>query len=69
MEKKITESLEEILSKEAQKFIDDPIVKEYEKASKEFDALVDKGLAIKRGYNLLTIENTHLYRISFNSKS
>ena len=35
-------------------------VKQFEKASKNFDRLIEKGLAKKKGYNLMTIEKAHL---------
>lgn len=40
---------------------------EYEKANKEFKKMVKNGLILKKGYNLKTVEDSHLATISFNS--
>ncbi|MBN2881741.1 hypothetical protein JXM83_06855 [Candidatus Woesearchaeota archaeon] len=63
----LEQSLLETLENEAKKLSDDPKVKEFAKADKDFTELVNKGLASRRGYNLMSVDNIHLRRFSFNS--
>jgi len=41
--------------------------KEIETAFKEFEVLVEKGLTKRRGYNLMSITDVHLHRLTFNT--
>ncbi len=43
-------------------------IEAFEEASREFENLVKKGLVEKRGYNLMTITETHLHTTAFNVK-
>lgn len=40
--------------------VDTKQIQQYENAIKEFNSLVGNGLAIKRGYNIRTIEQSYL---------
>ena len=66
MESLILEQLKNAIEIASIKFGADKGLKDFEKASKEFDELIEKGIARKRGYNLLTITENHLHRINFN---
>jgi hypothetical protein len=57
----------ETVEKASGKFVDDPIYKEFDKANKDFNLLVEKGITSRRGYNLISIEESKLRRFSFNS--
>ena len=67
--KKVTKSLSEFdqslkdLGIRQKHIFTGDIVKE---ASERFDLLVKKGIAKKRGNNLLSISDAHLYRVSIN---
>ena len=51
------------------KFAKDDKVNEFEKASDRFDELVEKGVARKRGYNLLSPTDEHIkIKVRFNAK-
>jgi hypothetical protein len=63
----LEQSLIKTLKKEANKFSDDPKMKEFVKADKDFTELVDKGLASRRGYNLMSIDTINQRNIAFNS--
>ena len=65
LEKKVKETLESA----SKDFKNDPILKEYIKASKEFNKLVEKGVAVNRGHNLRSPGEMHLAPGSFNTKS
>lgn len=55
---KIEKELNNFLSKEGKDIcIDSVSLKEFEKSAKEFQMLIDNGMAKSRGYNLLTIES------------
>lgn len=68
MENPITDKLKETLKEQSEKLKDDKKVKEFEEASEEFDKLVESGIISKRGYTLLSIDEAHLRRSSFNTK-
>lgn len=69
MELEIVKSLENTLKKEGKRFENDKILLEFEQASIEFEKLVEKGIAKKRGYNLMTIEGKHLQQYFINTSS
>lgn len=69
MELEIVKSLENTLKKEGKRFENDKILLEFEQASIEFEKLVERGIAKKRGYNLMTIEGKHLQQYSINTSS
>lgn len=55
---KIEKELKNLLSKEGKDICADSVsLKEFEKSAKEFQTLIDNGMAKSRGYNLLTIES------------
>lgn len=63
IEKKLTEAL-----KSAEKgFKEDPKLKEFEKASNDFNKLVKEGLAVRRGHNLRSPGEMHLSPHRFNA--
>ena len=59
----------ETLNSTSKNFKNDPIIRDYIQASQNFNKLVDKGLAIKRGHNLKTSGDMHLSPPSFNTKN
>jgi hypothetical protein len=67
MELEIVKNLETILEKESNKFKDDSTLTAFEKASIEFNKLVQNGVVKRRGYNLMTIEMKHLHQFSINT--
>jgi len=52
---------------EVDKYKNNSVLKDFEEASKLFDKLVEKGLAKKRGNNLLSKDDFHLKKTSFNT--
>ena len=42
-------------------------LEEFEKSSKEFEEMVSKGIAKRRGYTLLTIEGASFPSLAFNT--
>jgi hypothetical protein len=54
----IENQLTDVLVTQSLKFKDNVTVKSFEKALKNFDTMVEKGLVAKRGYNLLSIEES-----------
>lgn len=62
-----TNELQKALQIAEEKFEGDNTVKQFEKASKEFEKLVELGIAKKRGYNLMTIDKAHLQSVGFNT--
>lgn len=44
-------------------------LQEYEKSSKEFEEMVSKGIAKRRGYTLLTVEGASYPSLAFNTAS
>lgn len=65
IERKFKETLESL----GEGFKNDPVLEEYIQASKSFNKLVEKGVAIKRGHNLRSPGEMHLTPESFNIKS
>lgn len=65
LEKKFKETLESA----SEGFKNDPILKEYIEASKNFNKLVEKGMVVKRGHNLRSPGEMHLNPESFNTKN
>ncbi len=66
METNISQQLEDIIELSSNNFLDDEITHEFELASIKFNELVENGFAHKRGYNLLSITDTHLHNIRVN---
>lgn len=64
LEKRFKESLKSA----GEGFKNDPVLKEYIEASKNFNKLVEKGFAVKRGHNLRSPGEMHLTPESFNIK-
>jgi hypothetical protein len=64
---KLTEDLGQALDSYRKATKDTARLKEFEKALAKYNKMVQKGLAKKRGYNLATIEDCHLFNVSFNS--
>jgi hypothetical protein len=62
------EDLTKTLKEQSAKHSKDHKLKEFEKASEEFSKLVKQGIAKRRGYTLLTIDQAHLHRVNFNVK-
>lgn len=63
----IDKQIEESIHKLDEKFGESQQVKRFENSVKEFDLLVENGIASKRGNHLLSISDAHLRkRISFN---
>jgi len=54
------------IKSEAERLQNDPKVKEFEKAISDFKTLVEAGIAKERGYNLMTLDATHLQGEHFN---
>ena len=65
LEKRFKETLESA----SKGFKNDPVLEEYIQASKNFNKLVEKGVAVKRGHNLRSPGEMHLAPESFNTKS
>jgi len=68
METSMVEQVEQILH-DANLTPQDNSVKEFEEAIEEFDLMIAQKLTSRRGNNLLSIDQSHLHRICFNSKS
>lgn len=66
---KLEQKLIQTLDNEANKFKNDPVVREFDKADKEFSKLVKEGLAKRRGNNLMPADQVHTKRHSFNTSS
>jgi len=64
---KLEQELIVTLENEAKKLMNDPVFIEFDKANKEFNDLVDKGLAKKRGNNQMPVDQIHLRRNFFNT--
>lgn len=65
----IEKKIKETLKSAGEGFKNDPVLKEYIQASKDFNILVEKGVAVKRGHNLRSPGDLHLIPQSFNTKS
>lgn len=67
MESNIEALMHESLNLAKSKFKNDPVIQEFEKAILEFQDLVQKGLAKKRGHNLLSISDNFHPQVRFNN--
>lgn len=56
MKMKQTEMLKKTIKDNHKKFTDSKTCKEYEKAIRDFEMLVEEGLTTHRGYNLKSID-------------
>lgn len=63
LENKVTEAVQS-----AGKSMNDPKIKDFEKAYGDFKNLVKKGFAKERGYNLFSLNSGLLERVQFNAK-
>ncbi len=64
----IEQQVRELIRKESGKHEPDSELKAFMKADSMFKEMVNKGMAKRRGNNLLSIEDGHLKRYTFNSK-
>ena len=64
----IEQQVRDLIKKESQKHESDREVRAFMEADHKFQEMVNKGLAKRRGNNLLSIEDSHLKRYAFNSK-
>ena len=64
----IEKQVEKTIQEQASKFSKSKTIKDYEKAAERFEEMVKKGLTKKRGFTLMTIDNSHLHRMRINSK-
>jgi hypothetical protein len=62
----LVEKIQSVIEQEAEKFENSESLSGFEKASSDFDDLVKKGIAKKRGNNLMSIEGKHLQSYSLN---
>lgn len=65
----IDKRLIKIVDSESKKFKNDLKANDYVKADKEFEELVKKGVAKKRGYNLMSVEDFPSKSYSINSRN
>ena len=63
LEKKLVETVKN----ETKKFENDSQIDKFMQAEKEFDEMVKKGLAKRRGNNLLPADEVHLKKFSINA--
>ena len=64
----IEQQVWDLVKKESQKRENDQKLRAFMEADRMFQDMVNKGLAKRRGNNLLSIEDAHLRRYAFNSK-
>jgi len=64
----IEKKLREVLEKTSEEQQADNKLSDFEKALKEFNELVDKGIIKERGYTLMTGSEIYNQNISFNIK-
>lgn len=64
----IEQQVRNLIKKDLHKHESDQEVKAFIEADRKFQEMVKKGLAKRRGNNLLSIEDGHLKRYTFNSK-
>ena len=62
----ISDDVQRLIMDHENTMLDANVCKMYEEASKSFQELVDKGIAYKRGYQLLPIESTICNSVDFN---
>ncbi len=55
------------LKLESKRFKNDPNIAKFDKASKEFSDLIDKGIAQPRGNQQMPVDRFHLKTYSFNT--
>lgn len=67
MNNTIEKDLKKTLNKAKKAFEKDELLSKYEEAAKKFDELVEKGIVKRRGNNLISITERHLYTSVFNS--
>lgn len=67
--KTIEQKVKDIVKDGIESKRDNQNVKNFEKANNEFKTLVEKGITEHRGNNLLSVEDTHLNRNTFNVAS
>ena len=66
MAKTLTEDLEMIIDNYPKEAPSLDILRGYERALARYKKLLEKGFVKSRGYNLATIEDTHLLNVNFN---
>lgn len=64
----IEQQVRNLIKKDLHKHESAQEVKAFMEADRKFQEMVNKGLAKRRGNNLLSIEDSHLKRYAFNSK-
>ena len=62
----ICDDVQRIVTQNGEIRLDEKICEMYEEADKSFQELVEQGIAFKRGYQLLPIENTISKSANFN---
>ena len=62
----ICDDVQRIIAQQEETLFDTKICAMYEEASKSFQDLVDRGIAFKRGYQLLPIESAISNNVDFN---
>lgn len=65
--KSTEEKLKAVLDRIDSIKLDETVISDYEQMSKEFENLVERGVAKPRGYNLLTIEDAAVCDYSINA--
>lgn len=66
----LQEKIQLNIEKYEKEFVESKHIEKYNKISKEFDALVEKGITKRRGNNLLSITDIHIMdRVVFNIQS
>mgnify|MGYP006300301385 CR=1 FL=1 len=63
----IENELNQAIENASRNFLDDPMLRAFEKSNKQFSELVDKGVAKRRGNNQLPVDELHLHGYSFNT--
>ncbi len=64
----IEQQVRDLIKNESSQHKSDKELKDFMEANIKFNEMVEKGLAKRRGNNLLSIEDGHLKRYTFNSK-
>lgn len=62
----ICDDVQRIIAQQEETLFDMKICEMYEEAGKSFQELVDRGIAFKRGYQLLPIESAISNNVDFN---
>ncbi len=68
MEKTVEEKLMNALKEKSEDLIQDENFKKLESANETFNNMIEKGLTVKRGYNLLSLNDDNLYMCEIYSK-